>query len=362
MDDRTGNALDSGSDEREADLIRTLVTPDQGTPADPGGASSGTTTTPTHGLRFGTILYQYGVFFALIFLFILFSVLLPHTFFTLANIQTIISSQAVLFVLALGLTLPLVTGEFDLSIGATLGLTSVVLTYVTGASHWSLALAIIFVLLMGALIGLINGFFVVKIGVGAFITTLGTSTVLAGLELAVTGGQILSGVPLTLTNFLQTNVLGLPLSVYLGWLFALVLWYVYEHTPVGRYLYFVGAGREAARLVGLRVNALRWGAFIASGFFSAAAGIISVAQAGGAQSGVGETYLLPAYAAAFLGATTIKPGRFNAWGTVVALYLLVIGSTGLELLGASSWVEQVFNGVALVIAVTLARIGVYQSR
>ena len=143
--------------------------------------------------------------------------------------------------------------------------------------------------------------------------------------------------------------------MYLAFVLVIALWYVYEHTPLGRALFFVGEGREAARLVGLRVDRLRFGAFVASGVISAGAGIVTAGQLGAADPSVGPSFLLPAYAAAFLGATTIKPGRFNAWGTVVALYLLVTGVTGLELLGSSSWVQEMFNGVALLIAVTFAR-------
>jgi ribose transport system permease protein len=175
------------------------------------------------------------------------------------------------------------------------------------------------------------------------------------VTLAVSDGQILNTVSQPLVDFVQYQVLGLPIPVYLAFVLVAVVWYVFEHTPLGRYLFFVGEGREAARLVGLRVDRLRFGAFIVSGIISAAAGIITAGQLGAADPSVGPSFLLPAYAAAFLGATTIKPGRFNAWGTVVALYLLVTGVTGLELLGSSSWVQEMFNGIALLIAVTFAR-------
>ena len=308
------------------------------------------------GQSYRLILYRYAVVIAFAVFFVGFSLLLPKTFFTLGNVRTILSSQSVLMVLALGLTLPLTTGEFDLSIGSMLGTAAVLTAFFTGQVHWPLALVVVATTLVGVAAGALNGLFVVRIGVNAFIGTLGTSTILTGLTLAVSGGQILDTVAAPLSNFVQYQVLGLPLPVYLAFALGAVLWYVYEHTPLGRNLYFVGEGREAARLVGLRVDRLRFGAFIASGAISAIAGVFTAGQLGAADPSVGPSFLLPAYAAAFLGATTIKPGRFNAWGTVVALYLLVTGVTGLELLGSSSWVQEMFNGIALLIAVTFARL------
>lgn len=302
------------------------------------------------------ILYRYAVVIALVVFLVGFSILLPRTFFTLGNARTIISSQAVLMILALGLTLPLTTGEFDLSIGSMLGAAAVLTAFFTGQMHWPLAIVVVVTMLVGVAAGLLNGFFVVRIGVNAFIGTLGTSTILTGLTLAVSGGQILDTVAAPLSAFVQHRIFGLQVPAYLAFALAVLLWYVYEHTPLGRNLYFVGEGREAARLVGLRVDRLRFGAFVASGAISALAGVFTAGQLGAADPSVGPSFLLPAYAGAFLGATTIKPGRFNAWGTVVALYLLVTGVTGLELLGASSWVQEVFNGAALLIAVTFARL------
>ena len=312
---------------------------------------------PLHG-RQGTArsaLYRYAVVFTLVLFIVGFSLLLPRTFFTLGNFRTIVSSQAVLMILSLGLTLPLTTGEFDLSIGPMLGCAAVLTAFFAGQSHLPLAAVIIATVLVGVLAGLLNALFVVRIGVNAFIATLGVSTMITGLTLAVSDGQILNTVPQPLVDFVQHQFFGLAVPVYVAFALAIALWRLYEHTPLGRHLFFVGEGREAARLVGLKVDRLRAGAFVASGAISAIAGVFTAGQLGAADPSVGPNFLLPAYAAAFLGATTIKPGRFNAWGTVVALYLLVTGVTGLELLGTSSWVQEMFNGVALLIAVTFAR-------
>jgi ribose transport system permease protein len=305
--------------------------------------------------RARSTIYRYAVVITLGIFIVGFSLLLPKTFFTLGNFRTIVSSQAVLMILALGLTLPLTTGEFDLSIGSMLGCAAVLTAFFTGQLHWPLPVVLIVTILVGVLSGALNSLFVVRIGVNAFIGTLGVSTMLTGLTLAVSDGQILNTMPQPLVDFVQHQIFGLAVPVYVAFALAIALWRLYEHTPIGRHLFFVGEGREAARLAGLQVDRLRIGAFVASGAISAVAGIFTAGQLGAADPSVGPNFLLPAYAAAFLGATTIKPGRFNAWGTVVALYLLVTGVTGLELFGTSSWVQEMFNGAALLIAVTFAR-------
>lgn len=302
------------------------------------------------------VLYRYAVVLVFVAMIAVFSGLLPHTFFTTGNFQTIVNSQSVLLLLSLALTLPLSVGEFDLSVASMLGFGATLLAFLSGSWHWPLLASLVAVIAVGAVVGLVNGLFVVGFRVNAFIVTLGTGTVLTGLTLAVSGGQILTGVPASVTNFSAGEGLGLVWPAYVAFGFAVLLWYLYEHTPTGRYLFFVGEGREVARLAGLPVARLRWLAFVLAAMVAAVCGIFAAGQLGSADPSVGPNYLLPAYAAAFLGATTIKPGRFNSLGTVVALYLLVTGVTGLELLGAASWVEQVFNGGALVIAVTFARL------
>lgn len=306
--------------------------------------------------RIGRFLTAYAVVAALVLFLVVFSILLPHTFFTPGNFVTMLSSQAVLLIVALGLTIPLSTGEFDLSIGSMLGFAAVLLAVLTHDLHWGIVPALLAVAASGICVGIVNGLFVVAFGVNAFIVTLGTSTILTGLTLAISNGQIISlGTPIV-SQVVTSELFGLPVPVYIAFAVATALWYVFEHTPTGRYLFFVGEGRKVARLAGVQVGRYRWGAFIASSCLCTLAGVLAVGALGAAVPSVGGSYLLPAFAATFLGATTIRPGRFNAWGTVIAMYLLITGVTGLQLLGASSWVEQVFNGTALVLAVTFARL------
>lgn len=300
---------------------------------------------------------RYGVIFVLLAIPVFFSIIRPSEYFTSGNFQTILSTQAVLVFLTLGLTVPLVVDEFDLSIGAALGFSATLLSVLTVNHHIALGLAIVICLAAGVALGVINSFVVVKIGVNSFITTLGTGTILLGLTLAISGSTIISGIPQPLVNAVSaTHIAGLSLSVFYALALALGLWYVYEHTPLGRRMYFTGFGRNAARLSGVRVDRIRFGALVFSATIATVAGLMEAGTLGGADPTAGQDFLLPAFAGVFLGATTIKVGRFNAWGSLVAVYLLQSGITGLEIVGLSGWVDQVFNGVALVLAVMFATI------
>jgi ribose transport system permease protein len=155
---------------------------------------------------------------------------------------------------------------------------------------------------------------------------------------------------------MRTDFLGLPLAFFYGLALTVIIWYVFSYTPLGRYIYFVGVGSDMARLSGVPVNAVRAGSLIAGSFLAALAGVVLAGTIGAADPNVGSSFLLPAFAAVFLGSTAIQPGRFNPWGTFVAVYFLVTGITGLQLVGLSGWIEDVFYGGSLVIAVALSRL------
>jgi len=172
----------------------------------------------------------------------------------------------------------------------------------------------------------------VLLGIDSLITTLGTSTFISGVILWISNSQTISGVSEQLIDYVVVEqILGIPLAFYYGIALGVIMFYVFEFTPLGRRLLFVGRGRNVARLSGIRVARLRWGAFIVSGVISAFAGILYVGTLGSADPTSALSFLLPAFAAAFLGATTILLGRFNAIGSIAAVYFLVTGITGLQL-------------------------------
>jgi ribose transport system permease protein len=276
-------------------------------------------------------------------------------FHTRTNFRNIVSNESVIAVVALATIVPLIGGNFDLSVGATAVLADIVAGAAMSHHHASIAFAIVLALAFGATIGLVNGLIVAKAGVNALIATLGSATVIQGLVQWYTNGlPIATGIPGSLTNVVTHRWLGVPRIAVFMIVAAVFTWYVLNQTPYGRYLQSIGSNRVAARLVGIRVDPTIVLSFVLAGILAAVAGVLQLAENGTAvpQNGL-AVYLLPALAAAFLGATTIRPGRFNVLGTLVAIFFIACTVQGLNYAGVTSWVQDVFNGTALVLAVAL---------
>lgn len=288
----------------------------------------------------------------------LFGALEPDTFLTAANFETIFGSQAVLAVVTLGLLIPLTAGDYDLSVASVISLSAMVVALLNVNEGWPIVPAILAGLAAGALAGAVNGAIVVLLRVDSFIATLGSGSVIAGLVLWISDSNTIGGVSERLVDpVIVWDLFGIPLAFYYGLAVCAVVWYFLEYTSPGRRLLFVGRGRRAARLSGVRVERARWGALAASGAVAGLAGVLYAGTTGGADPSSGQTFLLPAFAGAFLGATSIMPGRFNPWGSLIAVYFLVTGVTGLQLLGAESFIQQLFYGGALILAVALSQLG-----
>ena len=286
---------------------------------------------------------------------VVFGLIEPDKFLRGTTFASIFSTQAVIVVLTLGLLVPLTADEYDLSIAGNLGFCSMLIAALNVNSGMPIFWACLIGVLAGLVVGFVNGFLVVGLEVSSFIATLGTGTVLGGLALAVSNQQTIGGVSSHLVTLANNRFLGLSHAFYFSIALALVLWYVLDLTPVGRRLLFVGNGAEVSRLSGISVGRLRWGALMLAGGGAGLAAVINVGIIGAADPTSSSGFLLPAYAAAFLGATTISPGRFNVPGTVITVFFLFTGFTGLQLLGVPAWVQQVFYGGALVIAVAFAQ-------
>ncbi len=299
--------------------------------------------------RFGIVLVWGAVI-------VVFSVLKPATFPTTVNFETIFGTQAVLLVMALGLLVALTASEFDLSIGAAMGFGATMVGWLNVNHAWPIGWAVLATLVFGLLFGAFNAFLVVKVNVPSLVATLGTGTLLGGVGFGISNSVTIGGISQSLQNGASRQIFGLPIAFYVGLGMVVLVWYAFEYTPIGRHLLFVGEGREIARLAGLRVDAIRAGSLIVCALVATFAGVMQAGVVGAADPGGGTAYLLPAFASAFLGQTAIKPGRFNAWGTFVAVYFLVTGITGLQLLGYTGWVQDVFYGSSLVVAVALGRI------
>jgi ribose transport system permease protein len=281
-----------------------------------------------------------------------------NTFPHFTNIKNVLGGEAYTGLLALAIMIPLVCGEFDFSVGNNAGLVQVLVAGFMARLGMAVPLAILVPIAIGAFIGLSNGNTVARIGVNSLIVTLGISSVLLGIVQWYTNGQSISNnISPWLTNIATDTWLKLPVTLYILIVAALIVYYMLEHTPYGRYLYSIGSNRDAARLVGLRVERYVLLAFVMSGTLAGFAGILLVARSGGGNPQAGQIIdTLQALAAAYLGATAIKPGRFNVLGTMIAIYFLAFTVTGLSLAGVADWINSVFDGGALFVAVLVSTI------
>jgi ribose transport system permease protein len=296
----------------------------------------------------------YGLLILAVLLLVVFSLLLPRTFPTQLTAAAILQETSTVALLALGQTIVIASGNFDLSIGYAVDICAVLsIGLQRSGLPWPVVVAIVLALGLG--IGLVNGLLVEYARIDSFIATLGVGTIMYGIANWYSGGrQIVATLPPAFLAINQTSLLGIPLPAWYVVVFTLFFWVLLEFLPIGRYLYGVGSNRRAAELVGVRARRYVIGAFLVSGFTTAFTGVVLASRLQVGQSSVGPEYLLPAFVGALLGATTIKPGRVNALGTVVAVLILAIGIAGLQQLGGQFFVEPLFNGSTLIVAVGLA--------
>jgi len=277
-------------------------------------------------------------------------------FRTLENFRVVASGQAITGILTMGLIVSLISGVFDISIAAVMSFSISLVGWFQATLHMNAALAVLLTVACGALIGGVNAFNVTVLKVDPIIATLGMSAILAAAAYWIAQGKtILNGISETFTSFGTGRLLSIPVPVFYLFGVALLLWFALEHTTWGRYLRASGANPVATKLAGIRVVRLQWSALLVSGALGAVAGVVLTMQLGAASFDAGASYLLPAFAAAFLGTTQIQPGRFNVWGTVVALYLLAVAVKGLQLRYPSvPWIGDLIQGVTLIGSVAIA--------
>ncbi|HWL02220.1 MAG TPA: ABC transporter permease [Microbacteriaceae bacterium] len=324
--------------------------------------TEGTRTAPTSSSSWRRILSFRNVSAVYIFviIFALFAIITPKTFLSPGTWVLLLDEQTITVLAALAVLIPLNVAVFNLAIGAEVGFAVILVAVLQVNLQLPWPLAVILALACGALIGTISGLIITRLKIDSFIATLGMSSLLtAGLVLLSGQRQVLGlgdgfrefatgGIPLGGTFKITWPVL-IMLAV------AFLLWYVMEKTPLGRRMYAAGFNPDGARLSGVNVARLQIGALVAGGMVAALAGTLLASRINAGDPTVGPNLLLPALTAVFLGSTQFKGGRFNVWGTVVSVYVLAVGVKGLQLLGATDWVENAFNGLALLGAVALSR-------
>lgn len=305
--------------------------------------------------RSGDGLGRYALVLVLVLMFVAFSIARPESFGTFDNARAILNNQITIVFLALAVTLPLVVGEFDLSVASTFGFAQMLTVGLVMQHDVPVPVAVALALATSAVVGLANGIAITRFGISSFIATLASGSILSGAALAYSKGETIFGAaPEALTRISRSELLGFKLPVIYAIVVVVGLTIVMNRLPVGRKMYATGSNKRAAELSGIPADSYIISTFVAGGLLAGIGGVILGASLGSATPGTGSALLIPAFAGAFLGATAILPGRFNIVGTLVAVYVVGVAVAGLQQVGVALWVEPVFNGVVLFVAVGLS--------
>ena len=271
-------------------------------------------------------------------------------------LRAVLGQMTPIIFLGLAVVITMAVGEFDLSFAAIFGFSAVAVPSLNVLYHWPIEVAILVSFLFALVWGLINGLLIVFVGINSVVVTLGVSSVAAGLGFFLSQETTVSGIDPALAVVATGRFLDLPLLFWYGLVFIAVVAYIMSATPTGRNMLFVGSNPAVAKLAGIAVKSIRMGAYLSSAALCGFAGVVLALGLGGFNPGTAATNLLPTFAAVFLGTVAVLPGRFNPIGMAIAAYFLLTGVFGLQLLGLTGWVVQVFYGAALVIAVTVSHI------
>jgi ribose transport system permease protein len=301
------------------------------------------------------LLPVYGLPLLTVLLIIFFSLLLPRTFPTYLNFRSILADKAIIAMLSLAATIPMMAGRIDLNVGFGIIMWHILAMGLQVRYGFPWPIAIISVLIVAGVVGLLNGILVEVAQIDSFIATLGTGTILYAIALWFTDGrQLVGSLSPDFIAINTTAVFGIPIPALYVLALAIILWIISERLPLGRHVYAIGANEKAAALNGIPVRYYIIGVFVGSGLIAGFAGCVLAAKLRIGQANVGLDYLLPALVGAFLGSTTIKPGRVNVWGTMFGVAILAVGISGIQQLGGAFFVEPLFNGTTLVVSIALA--------
>lgn len=304
------------------------------------------------------LLGRYGTLLVLAAMITAVSLLEPATFPTAGNVINVLNQSALTALIAMGLTLPLVAGEFDLSVGYSASLCGVIACELM-QHGLGIPLAFGAAVATGMVIGLINGLIVTRIGVNAMVATLGVGTIVVGINYAIAQGvPVALSNPVSFINLTLGKFLGIPYPVYAMLVVAVLLWVLLNRTVIGQSMQAVGGNPVAARMCGLRVDRARVTAFAVAGMCAAVTGVLLASRTGSAAVDGGDSYLLSAFAACFFGSAVLRDGQFHIAGTVIGVITVAVGFNAIALIGMSTYWQYLFQGGLLILGVgvgTLAR-------
>jgi ribose transport system permease protein len=282
----------------------------------------------------------------------------PAIFPTTNTVKAIANNFSASALAGLAILIPMASGTFDASVGGTISLSTVLCGYLLIHTGLPIAVVIIMTLTAGACIGLFNSLAVVVLRIPSLIATLATWLIADSLSVAVSGNRTITSPRVSgdFTQISRANFHGLTAPFFYVMVLMLILGVFLTQTKAGRHVYAVGFDPQVSRLAGVRVKGVQVASLVCSGVIGSMAGITLTARLSSATPSSGNPYLLPAFAATYLGATQFRTKRFNSFGTIIAVFMLGTGQYGLLLASAPQWMPNVFQGVALVAAIGLTQL------
>lgn len=299
--------------------------------------------------RYGTV-----VFFALICA--TFAILRPGSFFKISNVVTVLRQISILAILGAGLTVVMITGRIDLTIGNTTSAISVLVGALMVDFGMNVWLACIIGVAAGALLGALNGATVAYIGIPDFIATLSMGFLISGFNQAYTKGHPISNLPKVFSIFGKGNLLGIPVSIYMMFICLVVVYLVLNKTRFGRHVYAIGGNQEAAMMSGINVKKNLLMSYVVSGMGCALGAIILSSRLQTCHPSAGDAYMMDALATVYVGATAFKNGEPNIMGTFIGALIIGVLNNGLTLCNVSYYSQDIAKGAVILLAVTITSI------
>jgi len=301
---------------------------------------------------------NYGTIIGLLIMIIVFSVLSPNAFPTVSNLLNVLNNAALSAIIAGGLTAVVIVGDFDMSIAYMASFAGVLVCGLMVKQGLPVWLAIILTILTGALIGLFNGLVVTKLNVVSVIATIGSGSLIYGLNYAYTNGSpVLTGIPKEFNQITLVRIFGkIPVDIIYMLVIVAVLWVILNRTELGQRIKAVGGNATASRLAGINVDKIKIIAYIIAGSCAAVTGILLASVMGSGTSSAGDAYLMTSFAAVYVGSATLKDGEFHIIGTLIGVLITTIGFNGLAILGISSYAQYLFQGFIILGAVALSSV------
>lgn len=302
---------------------------------------------------FGGTLRSYGVVAVFLALCIAFSIA-SEFFMSWNNWLNILRQSSINAILAVGVGFVVLTKGIDLSVGSVMALAGAVAgSVVVGADPASLPIVLAVGMVIGAILGTANGLLVAKVGVPSFVVTLGMMSVARGLTLIFTDGQPIPNLSEGFRFLGSGSIAGIPVPVLILMVVVCAAWLLLAHTPFGRYVYAVGGNERAARTSGVAVDSVKVAAYALSGLLAGLAGMVLAARTSAALPQAGAGYELDAIAAVVIGGTSLSGGRGSVVGTLLGALIIGTINNGLDLMGVSSYYQQLFKGLIIIVAVIL---------